>query len=361
MHKILFVIYYALTGIIEQVNKGLINNGFKVDYFPLFMFSKDATTKCNDYSYLLNKRLIEGDYDSVLFWCLDIEGCELETIKRCNQNTIFMFYNCYDPHCWSVTGLNIEEKVKHFDIVFTCCKGYVDKYKNGIFLPPGFYQGVKSEHFKSDISMCILSLHSGREEIIESLENSRFTFKLYGPKTLSKFKSYQREISYEEVYDVYASSKVGITTHIIKDVSCYVNDSEMMICGNNCLLLRDDNLDSFFEGVMIDNIDEVLDNYDDYEDVRRRDFEKAQEWTWDNFGEVIKKHCGEPKVRYFDDYSINTITININPHSKLSLFRHIFRSKNIVDILELFNETNKKYASLNASDILDQYMNFLDC
>jgi hypothetical protein len=367
MYKLLFVIYYSLSGIIDQVHKGLINNDIMVDTFPLFMYSRDANNRRDDYSYMLNKTIKENCYDGVLFWCLDIENTELEIIKKCNNDTIFMFYNCYDPHSWNIPECDIINKSKNFDVIFTCCKDSIKKYDNAIFLPPGWRKGEFNAQYKCDVSMCVHSLHSNRKALIEKLNNLDIDFNLYGNESLKEYSSYKGEVSYDEVSDIYSSSKISITTHIIDYASCYVNDSEIRICGNQSLLLRDNNRDSFFdtnESVIIEDdietqVKDILNNYDCYKDIIENAHEKALNYTWDSFGREIKKNLKKTTKILIKDDIEPQIRISLSIQTKLSIFRKITRTKQ-QDTVEIFNEINKKYPLFNASDILEQYFELLD-
>jgi len=291
------------------------------------------------------------------------------------------------------------EKAKIFDLVLTSCEGSVSKYKiySGVknvlynvhgYNPSYFYpledESDEVDNFKCDISLVCFNLFTDnfykdqyikRTDMINQLvkysEEKGRIFKLFGPPMLKEYypSNYECDVEYYRMNLLFNSSKINICTHPLQSKNLYISDMEMRILGSGGLLFIDKikGIENFLSNgencVLIDKndyvnqIDNILNNYDDYQKIRKNGHEFSKNFTWDNW---VKNIHTEISKRYFCPEVYKEV-YDVSEDDPEALWNHFinegmdkknicydvevpkkFRSKEYKEHFDLKNE-NKKY------------------
>lgn len=392
MKKILIVSYYDLKDFFINIKDGFENYGYTVVSYPLFRYAYDANDKISDYKEHM------GEYirsvvcpDIILWWFIDVAPDVFKYIKKMFPNIYYILYNFDDP-------LNIcqdlFEKCKIFNLVITCCKENMFKYKihSGVknvmfhpfcYDPTVFYANDAVEDSDSedseyicDISINCHNLYSDesyfknqyikRTELIDNLikysKNKDRVFKIFGHPVIKQLypDNYCGEIPYYKLNRLYNLSKINLTTHPYCNKSLSINDNVFQILGSGGLLLVDPikDLDKLLvdgEHVVylkknnyIEQIDEILNNYDRYKSIRNGGHTVSAGFVW---SEWCKKIHIEINKAYFDPILYkNLYDINIDAADTSALFENWLNNPNrICHSFEVPNNFKHEEYALNKN------------
>jgi hypothetical protein len=153
-----------------------------------------------------------------------------------------------------------------------------------------------------------------RKELIDNLYSNRdkFKFYIYGPKFLMDLypecyrpydiKNNRYEVPYHGLNKIFNNSKINICTHTHCQYDGYLNERVGLILGSGGLLYIDKikGLENIYvDGVdcvymrkenYIEQICEIITNYDDYYKIRNNGHEKNKSHTWDKWAKYINEN-----------------------------------------------------------------------
>lgn len=315
--KILITSYYELKEALLSASKALSNLNIDIINYPLLQKKMELHNYVDDF----NKFIEENKPDVILWWYISIDVKDFEYIINNNKEVKNIFFNWDEPYNWKLNSL--EERAKLFDHVFVCCKetlqDYIDLGTGGATcLYPGFDPKIhypivdQREHdiekFSCDISVCFTNLYDdpelypdqyiNRKLLIDAIYDNQkkynYTFHIYGTDHLrEKYPdSYKGFLSYEDTNKLFNYSKINLCTHVLCNKTGYLNERVMLILAAGGLLLVDpvkgieDELDIDKECILInkegylEQIVEILENYEKYYITRYYASEKSKEYSW---------------------------------------------------------------------------------
>lgn len=272
--------------------------------------------------------------DVVLWWRAEtMTAGQLNWIKTQIKSAKHVMYSWDDPFQWE-SHLEMPDKCKVLDHAFTCCESSVKDYENNgcpaTYCPPGFDPEVHfpedDENYKCDISLVCTNLYHGNlitqyahvsrkdlmDTIIESFPDANI--KIYGPEGFKKIypKHYAGWLGFNESRKVFYNSKINLCTHIRPDGYKYINERVTQILGSGGLLLVDNVsgirdmfsnaeclvMDSLRKEDITNQVKNIIENYAQYEDVKKRGYEKAKrELTWNNWAEKVINNIGQEQEK----------------------------------------------------------------
>lgn len=331
MVKICIVSYYILAETILLAYESLQKKGHSMYNFPLFKYMYDDNDKRNDYlEYMID--FVNGNkIDVLLWWFINIETAEFIHIKN-KTNAKFILFNFDEP--FMSAERDIKNKAPHFDCVFATCKETLTNYtlngtKKAYYLLPAFdikrcaIENLLSEDdfkkYSCDINFCCTNLYEdetvypnqyiNRKLIVDNIynnqESGKYTFYIYGPDFLKNYypKSYKGFIPYDEQYKLILHSKINLCTHVLSNMDGYINERAILVGGSLGLLFVDNvkGIDKIFDVNKeliiidkynyIDQIKNVLENYEMYIDMRKNLHNKcANNFTYDHWANYIHDH-----------------------------------------------------------------------
>lgn len=342
--KITIILYYELREFFVSIASSFRDLGYDVDYFPLFRYCYDANDKRDDYKEFMSDFLKKNNSDYILWWFIDVPLDVFNFIKQNNHQKIII-YNCDDPLNF---GPNNIEKFKKTTLIASNCNQYIKTYKsycgvlNTHFMPMGydpeyffpqtFENNEIDEEFSCDISFVCDILYPKehypnqlfeRKYILDEVSkysiNNGKIFNIYGPPFLKDLypTHYKGGIEYINQSKLFNFSKINISTHANCSVDLPVNEYIMKILGSGGLLLTDkfgDSLDMFkdkclfLEDDFISQIDNILNNYDDYKHIKNNGYELSKSFTWMKWASKIHiniiKQIFDPEI-YKKFYSLD--------------------------------------------------------
>jgi hypothetical protein len=289
--------------------------------FPMMQYYGEK----NDCVKLCCNFIKENKIDILLWWYIGIPTKIFKEIKD-KTNVKYIYFNWDEPFNWNDTDM--VNKACYFDAVYVCCKETLYRYtdagcNNVNYLLPAYdpntsylitdYIEEDIHRYECDISFCCTNLYEkkdiypdqyiNRKELIDTIYNNqdKFKFKIYGPEFLKKLypKSYVGFMQYNEINKVFNYSKINLCTHIICDKDGYVNERTILIASSGGLLLVDKvkgienvlNKNDFIilnKDNYINQIVEILENYDSYIDKRERIAKYCQDkYTYDIWAKFI--------------------------------------------------------------------------
>jgi Glycosyl transferases group 1 len=320
MVKICFISYYGLRESLLCASNSLEKLGYEITNFSLMEHERNEN---KDKAYdMLIETINTNKIDVVLWWYIGLETDKFRYIVE-NTNIKHMFYNWDDPNGW--IERDIMGKAKYFNCVFTCCKGIINRYlehgtKNVFHLLPGYDPTVNYiivndvlNEYDCDISIVCTQLYENnlsdmnqyinRKELIDNIykNRSKYKFHVYGPPFLKELypDCYKKQIPYSDLNHVFNNSKINICTHTHCQFEKYANERTVLILGSGGLLyvdkvkgnneLFEDKEDCVYidKENYIEQICDILQNYDEYLDIRNNGKEKSNKYTWTKWGEFI--------------------------------------------------------------------------
>jgi hypothetical protein len=325
---ICIITYYGLKNPLGLAASSLQKLGFNLINFPYIKYAKDKYDAKENYLEMLIEYLKNNKVDIILWWCFDISVSNFEyVILNVNKNIKNIFFNWDEPFNWNCC--NIAEKAKYLDCAFITCEETIKKYinygcKNAYFCLCGHDKTihniilddlVEHEKYDCDISICFTNLYENndlypdqyinRKKLVDNIYNNQtkygYVFHIYGPEFLKEIYplSYKGYISYEESNILFNKSKINICTHVICNKNKYLNERAILIAGSGGLLYIDPvkGLEDIFvpnvDCVIIDKDDylnqivNILKNYDKYYDIRYNIYQKSKQYTWDDWAKNI--------------------------------------------------------------------------
>lgn len=243
--------------------------------------------------------------DMLLVWHRGMKE-ELYKLVRDKVKKIIIF-NWDDPHSCKERGC--EEYLscmKYMDKAFSCCEETKNIYlsngcKDWQYLIPmygDFHKYDYDKKYECDISLICTNLYDSfkdqpmrrRDLVNELYKNEDINFHLYAPPHIGKQypRCYKGEIPYEINRKVFSSSKINISTHCTQGEG-YVNERCITILASGGLLLVDNvkGIDKLFGDCcvvmkdinnVIDQIRDILNNYDKYEHLKKRGLEVVKRY-----------------------------------------------------------------------------------
>ena len=220
--------------------------------------------------------------------------------------------------------------------------------KLAVWLIPGFsplshYKKEPIDKFKCDVSIVATQLYDinkfpdqiiTRKKMIDDIiEDGTIDFKLYGPKKFELLypKHYSGYIRYEETGDVFNSSCINISTHIITNRKGYINERCVLITGSGGLLFVDDvkGIEDVFvpdnECVIIkkdgyiNQIKDLLKDKKRCEEIKENgQLKSLNNYTWSHWAKKIVDTLSIP-----DDFNWEAYTI-INELRNISCFKDAY-------------------------------------
>ena len=334
--KILITCYYELVEALECAANSLRKLGYEVVGYPLYKYYNDLHDKDPNYVQNFIKYIQNNNIDIILWWYFSIPTAAMKTIVINNPKIKNIMFNWDEPYNWA--ACDIQNKAKLFDCVFVTSAEKLDDYiqygsGKAVLQYPGYsedlYNIIIEENesdktkYECDISICCTNLYDNdnlypnqyikRKELVDKLYDGQkvygYKFHIYGP---DKFKnmypeSYKGYVKYYDTNKLFNYSKINICTHVQCNTYKYINERVVLILGSGGLLLVDkvDGIDEILvpnkECVILDKdnymnqILNILNNYDNYYIIRHNGKEKSKLFTWDEWSKNISNHI----LRFF--------------------------------------------------------------
>lgn len=253
--------------------------------------------------------------DIVLVWNRGMKE-NLYKLIRDKVKRIILF-NWDDPHsCTEKNNTDFISCMKYIDKAYSCCLETKNIYLNNkckewqYLLPmysEKFHYYDYDEKYKCDISFVCTNLYDDfenqpmrRRELINLLyKNEDIVFHLYAPPHIGKLypRCYKGEISYEINRKVFSSSKINISTHCTNG-ECYVNERVITVLASGGLLLVDNvkGINKLFGDccIIMDDLDNVieqirniLNNYDKCENLKKKGLEVVKKYYVDEWCKTL--------------------------------------------------------------------------
>ena len=326
--KLLLIIWYNIEKNVLCAWRALKNIGFDLDFYPLYKYYNDIHDSRDDYVDHFITYINESNPDIILWWYFGIPTEDMEKVIKHSTNTKNFMFNWDEPHNWS--SWDIKNKAKFWDAVFVTCAQKLDDYEiNGsgkAFLQfPGYDPTIhypilddKDEdidRYECDISFVCTNLYEdnqkypgqyiNRKELVDTIyenqEKYGYKFNIYGSTKFADIypKSYKGYLDYEDHLQLFNYSKINICTHVQCDTYKYLNERTIMILGCGGLLVIDkvdgieELIDPNKECIILDKtnyMDQILDilrNYDKYYIYRFNAYQKSKLYTWDEWAKNI--------------------------------------------------------------------------
>lgn len=326
--KILITSYYEIKDSLLYAANSLIKLGYNVSNYPLFRYYMDENDKLDNYVDHFIDYIKEFNPDILLWWYIGIPSSDMEVIVN-NSKCRHIFFNWDEPQNWG--QCDIKNKAKLFDSVFVCCEAKLNKYlkygtNNSYLLYPGYDPLVHYPiidniddklDYTCDISIVCTNLYTDmdefpnqyipRKQLVDNIylgqDKYNYKFHIYGPELFGTLypNSYKGFVKYEDTNKIFNYSKINICTHVSCNSYKYMNERSFMILGSAGLLFIDNILGlneviSNDECVIIDKtnyIDQIvniLENYQNYYIIRHNGYKKASVYTWLSWAKVIKNN-----------------------------------------------------------------------
>lgn len=322
MKKILLISYYGLKDSLLCASQSLEKLGYTIDTYPLFQYAYDTHDKKENYKEHFNAYIQDTSPDIILWWFMYVPSDVIQYITTNNQMCYSILFCWDDPFVWTDKTTKLSEKCPYFDLAIATCEETLEEYKKhgtkeAMFSVPGYDPNINypfnDEKYDCDVSICCTNLYEdlsvygdqymNRKELIDILvKEPDIKFHIYGPEFL-KYKypdNYKGFIQYSELNEIYNRSKINICTHVCSSKSKYVNERTVLILGSGGLLMVDPvkdmnkiitNEECVFiqKDKVINQIKEILMNYDKYKEVKHKGHLKSLQYTWDKWAEKIHK------------------------------------------------------------------------
>lgn len=358
MKKILLISYYGFKDSLECARRSMEKLGYTVDTYPLFQYAYDSNDKKENYKEHFNGYIKDTQPDIILWWFIYVPSEVIQFISVNNPSCYSILFCWDDPFVWVEKNTKLHEKCPYFDLAIATCEETIDEYKkhgskDAMFLPPGYdptlNYPMEDEQYDCDVSICCTNLYEdlsiyddqyfNRRELIDLLVTiPDIKFHIYGPEFLKlRYPHNYRGFSqYSDLNKIYNKSKINICTHVCSSKSKYINERTILILGSGGLLMVDpvkdmDKLISGDECVyiqkdrIVDQIRDILLNYDSYKTIKSNGRKKSMEYTWDKWAESLhKKIC----LHFFDEefyrklYSIPENIVNLRDYWSTEGYRY---------------------------------------
>lgn len=320
------VTYYGIRESLLSAANGLEKQGHKVINFSLMYHQREFP---DTYKEIMIEFIKSENIEVILWWYINIPTIDFEYIVK-ETNIKNIFFNWDEPSGWICRDLG--GKAKFMECAFVCCNETKVNYTNNgakkaVFLLPGYDPEINyimkdsDKEYDCDISIVCTELYGdeemedgkysnqyiNRKKLIDIIyENQRslnYTFKIYGPEYIKNLypDSYGGFVRYENLNKVFNSSKINICTHAFQQYHQYVNERAILIMGSGGLIFLDrvKGFEELFVGGqdcvyidkdnILDQIKDILYNYEKYCDIRLNARETSKKYTWDKWGECIHK------------------------------------------------------------------------
>lgn len=315
--KILIVSYYELKDSLLSAANSLRNLGNIVTYYPLYQYAYDTHDKKEDWVSHMEESVLLSNPDVILWWYFNIPTDKMKQICDLLSKQKHIMFNWDEPYNWPLN--NIKDKAHLFDSVFVCSsEKFLDYKKNGTkntyLLYPGYdtnvYYPINNNIYKCDISICCTNLYINypnqyidRKTLIDNIYENQFVygykFHIYGPASFKELypESYQGYAKYSDGNNIYNTSRINLCTHVQCNAEKYLNERVIDILGSGGLLLVDktNGIEEVIGGACIfidkrnyiDQIVSILNNYDNYSNIKQFGYELGKNYTWDKWASCI--------------------------------------------------------------------------
>lgn len=330
MVKLCIITYYDLTEALAEAAISLNKLSYDIYQIPLhkYIHDPDINVRMENYVDYSVNYIKNNQIDIVLWWFINIPTDDFKLIKD-NTNVKYIYFNWDEPFNWFHS--DVCGKSSYFDAVFITCDATRYRYiengcKHAYFLPPAFspkfnninieFNGHYYNKYNCDISFCCTNLYENtemypnqyisRKKLVDDIYNNQvkygYKFHIYGPPHLGKKypESYRGYVSYHDLHYVYCYSKINLCTHVMCNMDRYVNERVILIGGSGGFLLVDniEGITNMFDPNSeitildkenyIDQIRNILDNYDMYIDRRNNLFNNCiNKYTYDHWAQFI--------------------------------------------------------------------------
>jgi hypothetical protein len=336
MKKILIVSFYELKDYLLYIKELFEQYNFTVISYPLFRYAYDSNDKLDNYKEHMNDFIKENNPDIILWWFIDVPVEVFKYIKQNFKEKLFIMYNSDDP-----INLTKElfDKAKIFDIVITPCKETIHMYKlySGckviMFGPMGYDPNLFKEitdtkdfqseydEFNCDISMLFYNMFLDKsyyptqvvykkdliDTVVTYCTKNGIKLKLYGTPAIKEFfpQYYCGEVPYYKLNFLFNFSKINIISSPYREKSLLINEYMFSILGSGGLLMLDKtkDIETYLTNnqncIMYDGrdflakINTILNNYNNYGNVKKKGLEFAKSNTWDMWVENLVKEIGK--------------------------------------------------------------------
>lgn len=413
--KVLFIGYYELKEHLKHIKKNFIKYNYEVINYPLFQYAYDSNDKLENYEEHLINFIEDNNIDIILWWFLDVPIKVFKAVKKNHPNIYYILFNTDDPNNVHI----IAPKCEIFDLIMTPCYDCIKIYRehnnkatilwNPCGYDPKYYFPIQENEFNCDVSIICYDLLTdpyfsnqtvNRKILIDTIlkycNNNNKIFNIYGSYALKEVypDNYISDVSYIDANKIINNSRINICTHAFNNYELAVTDLEFKILGSGGLLFMDStekiqeifingkNCILYTKDNYISKINNILNNYKLYTEIKENGHNFSKLYTWQKFVEKI--HI-EISKKYFDpDYYKKIYSLNLDNQQLLNYWlntglnlNHIccklkiplvfdynsYSTDNLIDLDQdiayhhwFTNGKKKKYLIKNVTPIINNFM-----
>jgi len=322
--KIIIVTYYGIYEQFLYVKRGLELLGYSVYDFPYMKLNNEGGDK--KIYETMTQMLKELQPEYILWWVFNISANALHEIVQFDKKVRHLYFNWDEPFNWDL--VDAKSKARYLNTAFITCSETTKKYigagaLHSYCLYTGYSPKIhypfwldtfidpKKYNYSFDISFICTNLYEDQKMYPDQIVNRKFIvetiyqgqkagnykFGIFGPENFKdKFPdSYQGFIKYDDTGKMFNKSKINLCTHVVGNKKGYLNEriflilasgglllvdpvpgvEDILINGYNCIFINQDRL--------LSQIKIILDNYDQYDKIKKNAYKTAQEYTWNDW------------------------------------------------------------------------------
>lgn len=383
--KIIIVGWLYLINPIITAKEYLTILGYDVYFLPLLYYNQHFT-RDKLYNPLIS--FIKNiDPNIILWWNWEAPANVLKKIKENTLNILHCLFNWDHPFCLSEWDNKQNRKITQkniWDLSFVTgdCKlqDYIDSGSNEayylrMFVDDKVHFPEVDKEYDCDVSLVCTQLYNNntqfpdtlisREQLLKDLIKENIKVKIYGSEHLKEIfpNNYHGFVHFLDNHKVFTNSKINICTHVTdghkycnERVGTILSSGGLLLCdkvngieeiltdGKDCILIDEKNY--------IEQIKDILKNYDDYKHIKKNAVKTAKEKFspkfWAEFiDKKIKKYIKNNPINglnlkpiySFENYQKNKISIVMTYFNRITQLLHtldtIEDSKYPMDLIEV--------------------------
>jgi hypothetical protein len=299
--KLLIVGWYNLINPIITAKDYFTILGYDVYFLPLLYYNQKY--KGEQLSNALITFIKNIDPAVMLWWNWETRREVLLEIKIKTQNILHVLFNWDHPFCLSSWDNNHNRKITSkniWDICFATADYKLDEYINSgsseayylrMFADEEIHFPKIDKSYECDVSFICTNLYedkvmfpnniTNRREVIKNIINNGFNVHIYGPENLKEIfpNQYKGFSHFLNNHKVFYNSKINLCTHgdngykyCNERVGTILSSGGLMLCdkvdGIETILTNNKDFILFDENNYIEQIRDILNNYDKYEYIK---------------------------------------------------------------------------------------------
>lgn len=400
--KLLIVGWYNLINPIITAKDYFTILGYDVYFLPLLYYNQKYSG-----DNLLNAlfSFIQNiDPAVILWWNWECEKEVLLELKVRTQNILHILFNWDHPFCLSNWDNNYNRKIiskNIWDICFLTADCKLDEYINSgseeayylrMFADENIHFPELDKAYECDISFLCTNLYEekdffpnvivNRREILTNIINHGFNIHIYGPEHLrnlfpNHYKGFSNFLTNNKVF---YNSKINLCTHVDNGyrycnerVGTVLSSGGLMMCdkvdGIETILTNNKDFILFDENCYIEQIRDILNNYDRYSHIKENAVitarNKFSPKFWSEFIDSKIKNYLQKKsnkgyslkpIYDFNNYQYGKISIIMTHYNRIQQLMHTLCTiqesnypKELIEVICYDDRSNKEQCIIDLS------------